>query len=133
MGPAGPELTHQGRAFPFCLTPFLPVHLGMRYHLSMKVFAEPDPDFGCLQLPPPYLLSQALMLKCSLVPKVLGRETPSCKHRCSLPGSSGYEGSSRIQALLKMSGKVGTKSSHFQSRHILPTFQWLMLPYFAQR
>lgn len=30
-----------------------------------------------------------------------------------LPGSSGSEGSSRIQALLKMSGKVGTKSADF--------------------
>lgn len=31
----------------------------------------------------------------------------------SLPGSSGDEGSSRIRALLKMSGKVGTKSAAF--------------------
>ena len=31
----------------------------------------------------------------------------------SLPGSSGDEGSSRIQALLKMSGKMGIKSSDF--------------------
>lgn len=50
----------------------------------------------------------------------------------SLPGSSGDEGSSSIHALLKMSGKVGTKSADFGSRHVLPTLPWLILPYSIQ-
>lgn len=51
----------------------------------------------------------------------------------SLPGSSQDKGSSRIQALLKMSGKVEPKSSDFWSHHVLPTLlMWLMLPCFAQ-
>lgn len=50
----------------------------------------------------------------------------------SLPGSSEDEGFLRIQALLKMSGKVGTKGADFASHHILPTLLWLMLPYSVQ-
>lgn len=50
----------------------------------------------------------------------------------SLPRSSGDEGSSRIQALLNISGKVGTESSNFWSHYVLPTLQWLKLPYFVQ-
>lgn len=54
----------------------------MKNSLSLQVCAGPDPDFGSLQLPPLYLVSQALMLKCSLVPKVLGRQAPAFKHCC---------------------------------------------------
>lgn len=71
------------------------------------------------------------MLKCSLCQRSLEDKLLQTLLQ-SLPGSSGNGGSSRIQALLKVSGKVGIKSSDFWFCHILPTLQWLMLPCSAQ-
>lgn len=46
------ELTHQGSAFLFCLTLNLAGDFGIKNHLSLQVWAGPDPQCGSLHLTP---------------------------------------------------------------------------------
>lgn len=128
--PAESEIEHKGNAFLFCLALLLEGDLSIKNHLSLQVCAGPDPQCGSLHLTPALFSESGSGVEMFTVPEVLGRQTPAFKHCCRACLEA--QAMKAPQGFLKVSGKVGTKSSVFWFCHVLPTLQCLMLPYFVQ-